>query len=125
LQHVFELLGVLLYRRGCAAARANSDVQSAACARIQQSQESNQLNWLSKQEAEPAADPRLPDFGAWTLLLENGKAEELGARLSGSLRELAADRRFGASVLQAYYLGFLQMVYYCRTGTHNPPSSKS
>lgn len=74
--------------------------------------ESNQLNWLSKQEAEPGADPRLPDFGAWTLLLENGKAEELGARLSTSLRELAADRRFGASVLQAYYLGFLQMVYY-------------
>lgn len=74
--------------------------------------ESNRLNWLSKQEAGPAADPRLPDFGAWTLLLENGKAEELGARLSASLRELAADRRFGANALQAYYLGFLQMVYY-------------
>ncbi|MBB6672152.1 response regulator [Cohnella nanjingensis] len=74
--------------------------------------ESNRLSWLRNQTGDPVPDPRLPDYAAWALLLEHGKEEELVRQLRSSLRELAADRRFGASVLDAYYLGFLQMIHY-------------
>jgi two-component system response regulator YesN len=74
--------------------------------------ESNQLNRLSMQSPEPVPDPRLPDFAAWALLLENGKEEEMVGQLKSSLLELASERRFGANALQAYYQGFLQMIHY-------------
>jgi len=76
--------------------------------------EANQLNWLSEQPHEPAHSPlpQLPDFSVWSQLLELGKADELVRELRGSLRELAADRRFGANALQAYYQGFQQMIHY-------------
>lgn len=64
------------------------------------------------QSPEPVPDPRLPDFAAWALLLENGKEEEMVGQLKSSLLELASERRFGANALQAYYQGFLQMIHY-------------
>ncbi|MCC3377272.1 response regulator [Cohnella sp. REN36] len=74
--------------------------------------ESNQLSWLRDETGDPVPDHRLPDFAAWALLLEHGKEEELIRQLRSRLRELATDRRFGASVLDAFYLGFLQMIHY-------------
>ncbi|MFC5405692.1 response regulator transcription factor [Cohnella soli] len=74
--------------------------------------ESNRLNWLRDVNAETVVDFRLPDFAAWALLLENGKDEELIRLLKGGIAELGSDRRFGASALQAYYQGFLQMIHY-------------
>ncbi|MFD2331026.1 response regulator [Cohnella sp. GCM10020058] len=76
--------------------------------------EANQLNRLSEQPHEPAPGlrPPLPDFAVWSQLLELGKADELIRELRGSLRELGADRRFGADALQSFYQGFQQMIHY-------------
>lgn len=72
---------------------------------------SNQVYWLRNYRGSYAA-PKLPEFATWAFLIEQGKREEMEKQLQLSFEELRSDHRLGASALQAFYHGFLQMIHY-------------
>ncbi|BBH18791.1 hypothetical protein Back11_01360 [Paenibacillus baekrokdamisoli] len=72
---------------------------------------SNQVYWLHNFRGNNAA-PKLPEFATWALLIEQGKREEMEKQLLISFAELRSDHRLGASALEAFYHGFLQMIHY-------------
>ncbi|OGX68262.1 MAG: hypothetical protein A2189_06400, partial [Paenibacillus sp. RIFOXYA1_FULL_44_5] len=55
---------------------------------------------------------QLPDFFAWAELIEEDENEQLLLVVKNSVDKLKCDARANASSLQAYYQGFLQMIYY-------------
>ncbi|CAM4007406.1 helix-turn-helix domain-containing protein [Paenibacillus alkaliterrae] len=72
---------------------------------------SNQVYWYKNYEAGHAA-PKLPEFAAWTILLEQGKKAEMEKEINRFFSEVGKHQRLGADSLHAFYNGFLQMIHY-------------
>ncbi|NEW04766.1 response regulator [Paenibacillus sp. SYP-B3998] len=74
-------------------------------------QKSNQVYWYKNYNSSLVI-PKLPEFSAWTILIEQGKRAEMEKEIKRYFAELAADHRLGANALHAFYQGFLQMIHY-------------
>ncbi|MEC0231897.1 response regulator transcription factor [Paenibacillus alba] len=74
-------------------------------------QKSNKVYWQQDYQV-TAMTLKLPEFSAWTILIEQGKRGEMEKEIHRSLMELREDPRHGAQALQAFYHGFLQMIHY-------------
>ncbi|WP_314587703.1 helix-turn-helix domain-containing protein [Paenibacillus terrigena] len=71
---------------------------------------SNQVYFLRNREK--TGMMKLPLFSAWTILIEQGKREEIEKELARCIAAFRSDARLSASALQAFNHGFLQMIHY-------------
>ncbi|GGI45067.1 hypothetical protein GCM10008018_10240 [Paenibacillus marchantiophytorum] len=74
-------------------------------------QKSNKIYWQHEYQANQLM-PKLPEFSAWTILIEQGKRGEMEREIARNLKEIREDPRYGANALHAFYHGFLQMIHY-------------
>lgn len=71
----------------------------------------SQVHWY-KESHSSAHSTKLPEFTTWTLLIEQGKKEDMEKELCRFFTALEQEKELNADVLHAFYHSFVQMIHY-------------